>query len=77
MKKLIIIIIVILFSTSIGLAKLKYDYITLKEGQSSVISGGALNNLEVIKFQDKQVQCYIISTKVDTNIVNNSISCVK
>lgn len=76
MKKIIIILGLILLSTTAVYAA-KMTFITLNEKTSAVISGGALNNLEVVRFNDGLNTCYLVNTKVNGLNANASISCLK
>ena len=75
MKKLIILSLILLSATTVYAAKV--TFITLNEKTSAIISGGALNTLEVVRFQDGITTCYLINTKINNINANASISCVK
>lgn len=77
MKKYIIsIALFIVFISGVAYAKAKFEYILFKEGTTAILTGGAVKD-DITRFTDGIVTCYIVPTKVQNNIVNQSISCVK
>lgn len=76
MKKTIIILGLILLSTTAVYAA-KTTFITLNDKTSAVISGGALKELEVVRFNDGLNTCYLVNTKISGINATASISCLK